>query len=165
MANVAETVVAVELTPVIVMPGIGLMVAPLRLEPFSVIPKAALPATPLLGEIDVSDGAGGLIVNVTALLVEPEFVTVTLCGPVAAPLAMANVAETVVAVELTPVMVMPGIGLMLAPLRLEPFSVTPNDAPPATPLLGEIDVSAGAGGLIVNVTALLVAPEFVTVTF
>ena len=82
-----------------------------------------------------------------------------------APLAMAKVADTVVAVELTPVIVMPGIGFMLAPLMLEPFSVTPKDAPPATPLLGESEVSAGGGGLIVNVTELLVPPDVVTVTF
>jgi hypothetical protein len=144
IANVAFTVVAVELTPVMVMPGITLIVAPLRLVPFSVTPNAALPATPPLGEIEVRAGPGGLIVNVTALLVPPAVVTVTFCGPVAAPLAMANVAVTAVAVELTPVMVMPGIAFIAAPLRLEPFSVTPNPTLPATPLLGEIDVNDGA---------------------
>src|SRR5215469_7169393 len=104
MANVAVTAVAVELTPVIVIPGIGLIVAPLRLLPFSVMPDGALPAKPLLGSIEVSPGGGGLIVKGSAVLVPPAVVTVMFWGPVA-PLAIAKLAVTAVAVELTPVIV------------------------------------------------------------
>src|SRR5215831_883133 len=104
------------------------------------------------------------MVNVTALLVPLEVVTVTLWGPVAALAAMAKVAVTEFAVEVAGVMVMPGMALMVAPDRLLPLRVMPKLALPVTPLVGLMEVSAGAGGLMVNVTALLAPLEVVTVT-
>ena len=76
---------------------------------------------------------------------------------------MVKVAVTELAVTVTPLTVIPVGGLMVAPVRFEPARVT-ETVPPCIPLLGVIEVSAGAG-LTVKTTGLLVTPPAVTVTF
>lgn len=72
----------------------------------------------------LSIGAGGFTVNVTALLVPLVVVTVTFCAPVAAFAAIVNVALTDVAVDETPLAVIPVGVLIVAPERFVPLSVT-----------------------------------------
>src|SRR6516164_8915712 len=140
MVKVAVIEVDVTVTPLTVMAVSALMVAPVRFVPAMVTPTA-VPCVPLLGVIEVSAGAG-FTVNVTALLVTPPAVTVTLCGPVGAVPAMVNVAVMELAVTVTPLTVIPVGALMVAPVRFVPAMVTPT-AVPCVPLLGVIEVSAG----------------------
>ena len=152
--------VDVTVTPLTVMAVSALMVAPVRFVPAMVTPTA-VPCVPLLGVIEVSAGAG-FTVNVTALLVTPPAVTVTLCAPVGAVLEMVNVAVIELAVTVTALTVMPVGALIVAPVRFEPAMVTGTTAP-WLPLSGVIEVNEGAG-LTVKVTGLLVPPAAVTVT-
>jgi hypothetical protein len=123
---------------------------------------------PELGSIEVSVGAGGvLIVNVTVLLVPPGVVTLTVLAPVAALPEIEKVALTVVlfttVIPLT-VTPLPEIVIALVPVRLVPVRVT-GTLVPRVPELGAIEVNVDAGGvLIVNVTVLLVPPGAVTLT-
>jgi hypothetical protein len=135
-----------------VIPVRELMIAPVRFVPVSVTPTV-VPCTPLTGEIPLSVGRAVVTVNVTALLVPPGVVTVTLCGPVAAVLEMLNVAVTDVAVALTPLNVIPPRELIVAPVRFIPASVTGTEVP-CIPLAGKIPVSVGGGGAIVKVKLL-----------
>src|SRR4051794_5345106 len=112
--------------------------------------------------VSVGAAPATLTVNVTALLVPPVVVTVTLRAPAAALAAMAKLAVTDVAVEVTPVMVTPVMALIVAPVRFVPASVTATVAP-WLPAAGVMVVSVG-GAVTVKVTALLVPPTVVTVT-
>src|SRR4051795_4683059 len=111
--------------------------------------------------VSVGAAPATLTVNVTALLVPPVVVTVTLRAPAAALAAMAKLAVTDVAVEVTPVMVTPVMALIVAPVRFVPASVTATVAP-WLPAAGVMGVSVG--NPMVKVTALLVPPTVVTVT-
>jgi hypothetical protein len=142
-------------------------VAPgVKLAPVNVTGTLA-PWAPLLGLIEVSVGCGDWIVKLTAPLVPPAVVTVTLTGPAIAVAAIVNV--TVIWAPLTTVTalaVIPLLTLTVAPLtKPVPAKVTLTVAP-CRPVFGLTELSVGAdGALIVNDTALLVPPAVVTVTF
>src|SRR5438105_12037565 len=113
----------------------------------------------------VSVGVGGLTVKASGLLVPPVVVTVMVCAPVGAVAAMARVAVICVAVTVgVPVTVTPAGRFRVAPVRVEPAMVTATLVP-CTPVDGVMVVSTGPGGLMVNVSALLVPPVVVTVIF
>ena len=129
-------------------------VAPLaKLVPVSVNVNAAPPTVVLAGAIEVSVKPEPLIVNDRVPDVPPPeaaFVTVTLAVP-----AVAISASVIAAVNcdgLTNVVV------LAAPLNFTidvdtkpvPFTVRVKAAPPAVALVGEIEVSVGAGLLMVN---------------
>jgi hypothetical protein len=86
-------------------------------------------------------------VNVTALLVPPNVVTVTFLAPSAAPREIVNVAVICVppAFTVVPLIVMPAIAFIVAPDRFVPVIVT-GTAEPSTPEVGLMEVSVGAGG-------------------
>lgn len=87
-----------------------------------------VPCAPDVGAMELSVGAGGLtIVNVTALLVPPGVVTVTFLVPgiIEAVAEISKVAATCVELNtVTPVMVTPAIGLIVALIRFVPSRVT-----------------------------------------
>jgi hypothetical protein len=128
-----------------------------KFVPVRVTRMLALPRTPVLGAIEVSVGAGGAItVNVTALLVPPDVVTVTFLAVSAAVLAIVKVAVTVVGfttVRLLTVTPLPDTFTADAPVRLVPVKVTPATVVPRTPVVGAIEVSVGAGTVPWNSTA------------
>ena len=121
--------------------------------PFTVSVNAAEPAAALEGEIELSVGTGLLIANDTAFDVPlgAGFVTVTVAVPAVA--ISAAVIAAVSWVALTNVVV------LAAPLNFTtdvdtkpvPFTVRVKAAPPAVALVGEREVSVGAGLLMVNV--------------
>jgi len=122
--------------------------------PVIVSVNAAPPTVVLVGAIEVSVRADPLIVNDRVPDVPPPgaaFVTVTFA--VLAVAISAAVIATVNWVALTNVMV------LAAPLNFTtdvdtkpvPFTVRVKAAPPAVALVGEIDVSVGAGLLMVKV--------------
>src|SRR5438105_40442 len=143
-------------------------VTPVNPVPVMVTGETLVPRAPDAGLTEVTVGPS--TVNVTALLVPPGVTTVTFLAVAAAPAVIVNVvvswvpaAFTVRVPALTPA---PDTFTAVAPVRLVPVRVT------ATlllrwPELGAIEVSVGAGGgIIVNVTALLVTPPaMATVTF
>ena len=105
----------------------------------------------------------GSIVNGTPLLTPETVLTVALTTPGAAPTEMSNVAATAVALEITLVIVIPGIGVTVAPARPVPLNRTTNDVP-ALAEAGLIEDNKGPAPAIVNTTGLLVLPPAVTVT-
>ena len=119
-------------------------------------------------ELMVGAAPGAATVKVTVLLVPPAVVALILCGPVAALAAITNVAVIWVAVTAgAPLVVIPVGRFSVAPVRLVPVSVTATLVP-AVPEVGAMEASVGAAGaaaFTVNVTALLVPPVVVTVTF
>lgn len=167
MAQVALTVVAVEVMPVQVMPVPEKVtaVAPVRLVPASAT-GTLVPRSPDVGAIDVTVGPS--TVKGCVPLVPDPVVMVTVLVVVAA------VAETVkVAVAVSGLMTVrpltvtpaPLTATLVAPVRLVPVSVTPNDVP-RTPVEGATEANVGAGrAMTVKGTALLVPPGAVTVTF
>ena len=122
--------------------------------PVRVNVNAAPPAVVLAGAMEVSVRADPLIVNDRVPDVPPPgagFVTVTLAVPAVA--MSAAVIAAVNCVALTNVVV------LAAPLNFTtevdtnpvPFTVRVKAAPPAVALVGESEVSVGAGLLMVNV--------------
>ncbi len=122
--------------------------------PVRVNVNAAPPTVVLAGAIEVSVRADPLIVNDRVPDVPPPgvaFVTVTLAVPAVA--ISAAVIAAVTCVALTNVVV------LAAPLNFTtdedtkpvPFTVRVKAAPPAFALVGEIEVSVGAGLLMVKV--------------
>jgi len=106
------------------------------------------------------------MVKVTALLVPPVVVTVTLVGPGVALPAMVKVA--VICVALSTLTLLTDTPLLLvftvAPeMKFVPVRVT-GTVVPCAPLLGLTEVRVGPVEMMVNVTALLVPAEVVTVT-
>ena len=123
---------------------------------------------PLFGDTALRVGGGGAFTVNVIVLVPPGVVTVTLCAPNAAVVAMLNVAVTVVSLTtVRPLTVTPAPEMLIAVVVASqvPVIVT-GTLLPSTPEAGAIDVSVGGGGAFtVNVTALLVPPAVVTVTF
>jgi hypothetical protein len=167
IVNVAVMVVAftfVKLLTVTPVPDTVTPVAAPRFVPVMVTGTVA-PRAPLLGEIPVTVGAR--TVNALLRVAMPlRFVTVTFLAPVPAPAEMVNVAVTVLALTtLTLLAVTPPPDTLtvggLAPIP-DPVMVT-GTAVPRTPEFGETPVTAVFA--MVNVTALLVPPGVVTVTF
>jgi hypothetical protein len=126
---------------------------------------------PEAGVIEIN--VGPFTVNVGALVVEdvpPGVVTVTdLVESVAVDVIVQVVVSdvpagfTVMPAQVTPA---PPNDTAVAPVRLLPVSVTARPVVPRLPLVGLIEVSVGAGGITVNVTALVVVPLAVlTVAF
>jgi hypothetical protein len=142
--------------------NIVVLVAPLNFTtdavtnpvPFTVSVNPASPAVALVGEIDVSVGAGLLTVNVCAFDVPPPagFVTVTFTVPAVTMSPAGTVATTCVAVTDDGVIAGFVPKFTAAPVtKPVPVSVNVNAAPPTVPLVGAIEVSAGAAtGLIVK---------------
>jgi hypothetical protein len=143
--------------------------APVRLAPVKVT-GTVVPRTPVFGAIDVS--VAPCTVNGTVLLVPPGVVTLTLWAPSAAPPPIVKVAficvglMTVTPLTATPPPPPPETATVVAPvMKLVPVNVT-DSAVARTPVGGAIEVNVGAGGTVtVKVTALLVPPGAVTVTF
>ncbi len=95
--------------------------------------------------------------------------TVTFRAPIVAAASIVNVAVMVeFPVPLTTITELTGTPLPLtftvAPPAKKPVMLTAT-AVPWTPAAGVIDANTGGGGLIVNVTAVVVPPGVVTVTF
>jgi hypothetical protein len=119
----------------------------------SVSINAAEPATAVEGDNELTVGAGLLIVNDAALDVPPGdgLVTVRLAVP-----AVAISAAVIAAVNCVP---LTNVVVLAAPLNFTtdvdtnpvPFTFNVKAAPPAVALVGEIDVSVGAGLLMVKV--------------
>ena len=104
------------------------------------------------------------IVNVTKLLVPtPGVVTATFTGPTVAPTEISKIAVSTVALETTLLIVMPGMELKEAPVKLLPLTKTVREVP-CLPLLGLIEDIEGPAPVTVNVTGLLVLPPAETVT-
>src|SRR5713101_7538934 len=98
----------------------------MKLVPVSVTGNE-VPATPLGGLIEVSVGGEveeALTVKVTVPLVPPAVVTLTFCAPSGAFAAMAKVAVTWVAADVTLEIAMPFSALIVAPERFVPVRVT-----------------------------------------
>ena len=156
-----------KLTRPMVMPVDGdtlTVVADVKLSPL-IVTVVMAPLASVVGDTELITGLGGVIANVTALLVPLAVVTVMLRAPVAAPGAITRVAVMRVAVTTgVPLRVMSLGRFRLAPVRFVPAMVTATLAPCA-PEAGVMEVSVGGAGLTVNVTALLVPPAVVTVMF
>lgn len=102
--------------------------------------------------------------KISPLLVPFVVVTVTLLVPGAGALAMVNVAVTVVAVDATLLMVMPGIGFTVAPVKFVPVRVTVFIVVPRAPEAGLMVVSVGASEVTEKFTVLVVPFGVVTLT-
>ena len=121
--------------------------------PLTVSVNAGEPAAALEGEIELSVGTGLLIANDTAFDVPfgAGFVTVTVAVP-----AMAISATVIAAVNWV---ALTNVVVLAAPLNFTtdvdtkpvPFTVRVKAAPPAVALVGEREVSVGAGLLMVKV--------------
>ena len=140
----------------------------MKFDPVAVSVKAAPPAVTLLGEIELSVGLGfgAVIVNVCAFDVPPPGVglnTVTEAVPAAAMSAAVIWAVSCVLLPNVVVRLLPFQRTTDEPLKFVPVTVSVNPAPPAVALAGAIEVSVGAGLLIVNVCALDVPPPGVGV--
>jgi len=173
IAHVALTVVVVGGVTVLMVqttlpavPDTFTAVAPDRLVPVRST-GTLVPRTPDVGAIEVSVGP---TVNVTVLEVTPGVVvTLTVLFPVAAAVAIAHVALTVVAVGGVAVLMVqttlpavPDTFTAVVPDRLLPVRTTGTLVPRA-PDVGAIEVSVGP--TTVNATVLLVTPSAVTLTF
>ncbi len=124
------------------------------------------PCAPLFGLMEVRVGAAGVTAKVTALLVPPEVVTVTLAVPRAAVGAILKSAVIwVELITLTLLTVTPELltFTVAGETKLVPVSVTGTVAPCA-PLVGLVEVRVGAAEVTAKVTAKLVPPERDTVT-
>src|SRR6266566_6552587 len=122
--------------------------------------RVCTPATvvrvPLVAAVKVNVPCGAVTVNVTALLVPPGVVTVTVLAPTAAVAVMVKVVVTVVEVTVkapavTPV---PDTVTAVAPVRFVPVKVTVPVVPCARDE-GAIEVSVGGAEVVpaVNSTA------------
>ena len=153
-ANIAAVICVVLTNVVALVEPLNCTLAPFtKPAPLTVRVNAAEPAIAVAGDNEVTVGTALLIVNDTAFDVPPGagFVTVTVAVPAAA--ISAAVIAAVSWVALTNVVV------LAAPLNFTtdvdtnpvPFTVNVNAAPPAVALVGEIEVSVGAGLLMVKV--------------
>jgi hypothetical protein len=137
--------------------------------------KAGPPAVALLGEIELIAGTGSLMVKVTAFDVPPpggSFTTVTEAVP--AVLIYPPVILTMPCVLLTKLAAKIKLfqctfepGEPDPGTKFDPLTVSQKVVPPAVALLGEIELIAGTGLLMVNVLGADVPPPgpgFVTVT-
>jgi len=153
-ANIAAVICVLLTNVVALLEPLNCTLAPFtKPAPLTVSVNAAEPATAVVGDSELTVGAGLLIVNGAALDVAPEegFVTVTVAEPAVA-ISVAVIAA-VNCVALTNVVV------LAAPLNLTtdvdtnpvPLTVRVKAAPPAVAVVGEREVSAGAGLLMVKV--------------
>jgi hypothetical protein len=173
MLKVAVIVVEfTTVTPVTPRPPTPVNVVPVvvKLVPL-IVTGTLLPPTPVFGVIEASVACGALpIVNSKALLVTPPgLVTATFLVPVVVVAEMLNVAVIVVSlttVNAVTVIPPPPVTLIpFAPVKLVPVRVTATLLP-LKPEFGAIEVRVGGGGFVtVNVTALLVPPGVVMLTF
>lgn len=159
---------------VLVMVGAAVSVSGPAFAPVAVLVTVMVPLFVVVLAVAVAKEGEGpanvtvapVTVNVTPLAVPFGVLTVMLCAPSEVAGAMLSVAVTVVALTatklVTVMLVDPGAFTAVAPVRSAPVRVT-FTALPRTPVLGEIEVSAGP--VTVKVTALLVEPAVVTVTF
>jgi hypothetical protein len=143
------------LTNVVALPApLKFTVAPdMNPTPLTISVNAAESATAPEGEIELSVGTGLLIVNDTAFdtPLGAGFVTVTVAVP-----AVAISAAVIAAVNFV---VLTNVVVLVAPLNFTtdvdtkpvPFTVRVKAAPPAVALVGEREVSVGAGLLTVKV--------------
>jgi hypothetical protein len=123
--------------------------------------KAAPPAVMLEGESEVAVGARLLMAKVNPLEVPPPgkgFTTVTVAVPPVA-MSLAKIAA-VNCVLLTKVVVrgLPFHCTTELETKLVPVTVSVNAAPPAVALVGESEVTVGAGLLTVKLRAFEVPP-------
>src|SRR5256886_1474533 len=136
---------------------------PMKLLPVTVSVNAAPPATTVLGdrEVSVGLGFGAVIVNVCGLDVPPPGAGVNAVTEAVPAVAMSAVVICAVSCVLLPNVVarwLPFHCTMDELMKFVPVSASVKAASPATTLLGEIELSVGAGLLIVNVCALEVPP-------
>jgi hypothetical protein len=134
-------------------PDTVMAVAPVRRVPVRVTPTV-VPAVPLVGEIEESVGVGAVTVKVTVPVVPAGVVMLTVLAVRAALEGIVKVAVTLVeltTVRALTVMSPPYTFTAVAPVRFAPVSVTLT-AVPATPLVGEIELSAGAELAALNAT-------------
>lgn len=145
-------------------------VAPVKFAPVITTGTASVPVDGCVAEFGLIDViVAPCTVKGTVLLVPPGVVTVTVRAPSVAVADMVKVvvivcgSPTTTALCVTPV---PEIATVVAPeMKFVPVKVTWNDVA-RTPFGGAIEVNVGAGGTVtVKVTALLVPPGAVTVTF
>ena len=134
----------------------------MKFVPVAIRVNPAPPAATLLGEIELSVGTGLLwIVNVCALEAPPAGVglkTVTGAVPAVAMSFARICAWSWVLLRKVVVRIAPFQRTTDELLKFVPVAVSVNAALPATALLGEIELSVGAGLLIVNVEAPEVPP-------
>jgi hypothetical protein len=151
------------------------MVVPVAVKPVPVKTTACpAPRMPEAGAIEARVGVPGrTTVNVTGVVVPVGVVTVTFLAVSAAVAETVKVAVMVVSfttVKLGTVMPLPPPPpppetlTDVAPVRLTPVKVTVSLVPLA-PVFGAIENSPAGGTVTVNVTALLVPPGPVVVTF
>jgi hypothetical protein len=122
--------------------------------------NAPLPTAAVLGEIELSVGAGLLIVNVFAAEVPPPGVglnTVTEAVPAVAMSAAAIWACSCVLLTKVVVRLLPFQRTTDVMAKFVPVAVSVNAAPPAVALVGEIELSVGTGFVAVIVKVL--APD------
>ena len=121
--------------------------------PLTVSVNAAEPATVPEGESELSVGTGLLIANDTAFDVPfgAGFVTVTVAVPAVAISAAVIAALSCVALTKVVVLVAPLNFTIDVETKPVPFTVIVKAAPPAVALVGEREVSVGAGLLMVKV--------------
>src|SRR5439155_1675655 len=135
----------------------------MKFVPVSASVKAAPPATTLLGdrEVSVGLGFGAVIVNVCGLELPPPGVGLKTVADAVPAVAM-SLAEIAACsrVLLTKVVdrSLPFHRTTDEAMKFVPVAVRVNPAPPATALLGEIELSVGTRLLIVNVHALELPP-------
>jgi hypothetical protein len=123
----------------------------IKLVPFTFIVKAAPPAVALLGERDVIVGLGlfvAVTVKESALEIPPPgagFVTVTWAVPAVAISAAAIVAVSCVVLTNVVKCALPFQLTIDLGRKFVPFTVRVNAAPAAVELIGEREVTVGAG--------------------
>src|SRR6267143_5645078 len=143
-------------------------VEPLRkLAPFTVKVNASPPANALPGASPLSVGAGLLIENARATEVPPpgvEVTTVTEAVPVVAMSAAVIAAVSWMALTTVVVRAAPFHCTVLPLTKPLPLTVSVKAAPPAVALVGDTDVSVGAGLFSENACAAVVPPPGVGVT-
>jgi hypothetical protein len=137
-----------------------------KFVPVSVRVNADPPTPAEVGEIEVSVGAGLLMVKVCPELVPPPgatFTTVTLGVP---PVAISEAGTDAVSDVALPNVVVSGEPFQFATepaTKFVPVSVSVKAEPPAAADVGAIEVSVGVGLLMVNVCAVDVPPPGVGV--
>src|SRR5205809_1167862 len=138
----------------------------MKFVPVAVSVNAAPPAAALLGESELSVGTGLLIVNVWALEAPPPGVglkTVTGAVPTVAMSPARICAVSCVLLPKVVVLALPFHRTTDEVLKFVPVTVSVKAGPPAVALLGEIELSVGAGLLMVKVCVPDVPPPGVGV--
>ena len=153
-ANIAAVICVVLTNVVALVEPLNCTLAPFtKPAPLTVRVNAAEPAIAVAGDNEVTVGTVLLIVNDTAFDVPPGagFVTVTVAVPAVAISAAVIAAVSWVAFTNVVVLAAPLNFTTDADTNPVPFTVNVNAAPPAVALVGEIEVSVGAGLLMVKV--------------